>query len=79
SGGYWCHHIAGRTFPPDLAAFFLPFFPALLKCIPTRPDGHFVDVSSLFPRCQCRVSACFACQNRVLSGTRGGGAACLRR
>ncbi|WP_188093423.1 hypothetical protein [Photorhabdus heterorhabditis] len=51
----------------------------MLKCIPTRPDGHFVDVSAFFPRRQCRVSACFACQNRVLSGTRGGGAACLRR
>ncbi|WP_387693288.1 hypothetical protein [Photorhabdus sp. RM71S] len=47
--------------------------------MPTRPDGHFADCSSLFPRRQRRVSARFSCQNWVLSGTRDGGAACLRR
>ncbi|WP_387493229.1 hypothetical protein [Photorhabdus sp. RM96S] len=47
--------------------------------MPTRPDEHFPDVSAFFPRRQRRVSARFACRNRVLLGTRGGGAACLRR
>ncbi|WP_158019930.1 MULTISPECIES: hypothetical protein [Photorhabdus] len=51
----------------------------MLKCIPTRPDGHLADVSVFFPRRQRRVLARFSCHNRVLSGTRGGGAACLRR
>ncbi|WP_387693094.1 hypothetical protein [Photorhabdus sp. RM71S] len=47
--------------------------------MPTRPDGHFADVSAFFPRRQHRVAAPFSCRNRVLSGTRDGGAACLRR
>ncbi|MCW7549459.1 hypothetical protein OO184_16335 [Photorhabdus sp. APURE] len=47
--------------------------------MPTRPDGHFADFSSLFPRCQRRVSAPFPAGTGVLSGTRDGGAACLRR
>ncbi|WP_158019886.1 hypothetical protein [Photorhabdus thracensis] len=57
--------------------------------MPTGPDGHFPDVSAFFPRrqrrvsprfaCRNRVSPRFACRNRVLLGTRGGGAACLRR
>ncbi|WP_157835538.1 hypothetical protein [Photorhabdus australis] len=51
----------------------------MLKCIPTRPDGHFADVSAFFPQRQRRVSARFSCPNWFLLGTRGGGAACLRR
>ncbi|WP_160171146.1 hypothetical protein [Photorhabdus temperata] len=43
--------------------------------MPTGPDGHFPDVSAFFPRRQRRVSPRFACRNRVLLGTRGGGAA----